>query len=100
MLSISKKLNTLQALTVMHIKIIGLSALLISSISLSSCSAGQDIHGYASPIITGQVLDNITNQPLSNVSIYENSIHQTQTDINGHFKLPAFKFSYTIVSLL
>ena len=65
------------------------------SLSVSSCSSKPVSHYYVTPIITGQVLDNITNQPLSNVSIYENSIHQTQTDINGHFKLPAFKFSYT-----
>lgn len=65
------------------------------SLSVSSCSSESISHYYVTPIITGQVLDKITNKPLSNVSIYENSIHQTQTDINGHFKLSAFKFSYT-----
>lgn len=95
MLSISKKLSIYRILTAMHIKVICLSALLISSISLLSCSSGQDIHSYTSPIITGQVLDKTTDEPLSNVSIYENSIHQTKTDVNGYFKLPAFKFSYT-----
>lgn len=73
-----------------------LSALLISSIGILSCSSGGPVtHYYVTPVITGQVLDKTTNKPLSNASIYENSIHQTQTDINGHFKLPAFKFSYT-----
>ena len=62
---------------------------------INGCQSGPISHYYVTPIITGQVLDKSTDKPLSNVSIYENSIHHTKTDNNGYFKLSSFKFSYT-----
>ena len=65
------------------------------SLSLLSCSSGQDIYGYASPIITGQVLDKTTNKPIENVSLFQTSADTIMTDHNGYFRLPAYKEYYT-----
>jgi hypothetical protein len=65
------------------------------SLGLLSCSAGQDIYGYASPIITGQVLDKTTNKPIENVSLLQTSADTTMTDHNGYFRLPSYKEDYT-----
>ena len=66
------------------------------SLGLLSCSSEEPVtYGYASPIITGQVLDKITNKPINNVSISQISEDSTMTDDNGYFRLPAYKDSYT-----
>ena len=65
------------------------------SLCLLSCSSGQDIHSYASPIITGQVLDKTTNKPIENASLLQTSADITMTDHNGYFRLSAYKEDYT-----
>jgi len=65
------------------------------SLCILSCSAGQAIHSYATPIITGQVLDKTTNKPIENASLLQTSADTTMTDHNGYFRLPSYKEDYT-----
>lgn len=65
------------------------------SLCILSCSSGQDIHSYATPIITGQVLDKTTNKPIENASLLQTSADTTMTDHNGYFRLPSYKEDYT-----
>ena len=66
------------------------------SLGLLSCSSGPIGHYYSTPIITGQVLDKRTLQPIENASISQTTIAEAVTDSDGYFKLPSYKFSYDI----
>ena len=64
------------------------------SLGLLSCSSGPIGHYYSTPIVTGQVLDKRTLQPIENASISQTTRAEAVTDSNGYFKLPSYKFSY------
>ncbi len=64
------------------------------SLGLLSCSSEPIGHYYSTPIVTGQVLDKITLQPIENASISQTTIAEAVTDSNGYFKLHSYKVSY------
>lgn len=64
------------------------------SLGLLSCSSGPIGHYYSTPIVTGQVLDKRTLQPIENASISQTTRAEAVTDSDGYFKLPSYKFSY------
>lgn len=74
----------------------GLITSSVLALGLLSCSSEKPVtHDYASPIITGQVLNKITHEPIANVSISQTSKDGATTDHDGYFKLPAYKVTYT-----
>ncbi|MGP5211412.1 hypothetical protein ACTXJ5_11550 [Psychrobacter alimentarius] len=66
------------------------------SLSLLSCSSEPIGYYYSTPIVTGQVLDKRTLQPIENASISQTTRAEAVTDSDGYFKLPSYKFSYDI----
>ena len=58
---------------------------------LSACSSETTTLHYLTPIVTGQVLDKTTEQPISDVSIIYTSSASTTTDKDGFFRLPAIE---------
>lgn len=66
------------------------------SLGLLSCSSEPIGYYYSTPIVTGQVLDKRTLQPIENASISQTTADEAVTDSNGYFKLPSYKFSYDI----
>ncbi|WP_201582466.1 hypothetical protein [Psychrobacter immobilis] len=68
-----------------------LSGLCLLSASLTSCQAEPTTTHYLTPIVTGQVLDKTTEQPISDVSIIYTSSASTTTDKDGFFRLPAIE---------
>lgn len=60
-------------------------------ILLSACSSETTTLHYLTPIVTGQVLDKTTEQPISDVSIIYTSSASTTTDKDGFFRLPAIE---------
>ena len=72
------------------------NVIVLFALTTISCSHQESTTDYyVTPIITGQVLDKTTNQPIENVAISQTTETEATTDNNGYFKLPAFKFSYT-----
>ena len=70
-----------------------LSGLCLLSASLTSCQAEPTTTHYLTPIITGQVLDKYTNQPITKANVLYTGNTYTQTDENGYFRLPAITTS-------
>ena len=76
----------------MNNKIVCLSVLLFSSISLLGC---QKKVIYATPQITGQVIDKQTNQPIEGVKTVINRQALDYTDKQGRFTVPFTTVEYT-----
>ncbi|WP_367109673.1 hypothetical protein [uncultured Psychrobacter sp.] len=69
-----------------------LFGLCLLSISLTACQAEPTTEYYLTPIVTGQVLDKDTSEPLDGVTIVYTSKELTETDKSGFFRLPAIKY--------
>ena len=65
-----------------------LAGLCLLSASLISCQAAPTTQ-YLTPIVTGQVLDKYTNQPIPKANILYTGNTYTQTDEDGYFRLPS-----------
>ncbi|WP_367108992.1 hypothetical protein [uncultured Psychrobacter sp.] len=73
-------------------KIQSLAGLCLLSISLTACQAEPTTEYYLTPIVTGQVLDKDTSEPLDGVTIIYTSREFVETNKDGFFRLPAIKY--------
>ena len=79
----------------MNTKTIYLTAFLLSLASLTGC---QKKVIYATPQITGQVIDKQTNLPIEGVNTGITNQASDTTDKQGRFTVPPITYEYTVIS--
>ena len=60
----------------------------VLTVPLSACLIPEPTDYYVTPALSGQLLDSVTQQPVTDVSIYLTDEHQTTSDSTGKFALP------------